>query len=150
MSNRRGPDPARQTAVGLRQFLHALPPGIYLQAATSQCLRAQRRLGIDIIYCTVSLHCLWTGLFIAVSRCSQIREDCRLSMQRCQRQLLYQAAGPVKFVGHHHHHHHHHHHLSLNREDFTTSFLHFFPVLHCPLGICQLQAGPFLDIVRTF
>ena len=35
-----------------------------------------------------------------------------------------------------HHHHHHHHHLSLNHEglwgttdDFTTSFLHFSPVL---------------------
>ena len=41
----------------------------------------------------------------------------------------------------------------LNREgcrgttdDFTTSFFHFF-VLHCPLGLSELQACPFLDAV---
>ena len=45
-------------------------------------------------------------------------------------------------------------HLSLNREgrwgttgDFATSFLHFFPVLHCPLGLGELQACPFPDVV---
>ena len=45
-------------------------------------------------------------------------------------------------------------HLFLNREgrwgttdDFTTSFLHFFPVLHCPLGLGELQACPFPDVV---
>ena len=45
-------------------------------------------------------------------------------------------------------------HLSLNREgrwgttdDFTASFLHFFPVLHCPLGLAVLQACPFPDVV---
>ena len=39
---------------------------------------------------------------------------------------------------------------SLNREDrwgttddFATSFLHFFPVLHYPLGLAELQACPF-------
>ena len=44
----------------------------------------------------------------------------------------------------------HHHHQSLNRkghwgttDDFATSFLHFFPVLHCLLGIAELQARPF-------
>ena len=49
---------------------------------------------------------------------------------------------------------HHHHHQSLNREgrwgitdDFATSFLHFFPVLHCPLGLAELQACPFPDVV---
>ena len=49
---------------------------------------------------------------------------------------------------------HHHHHQSLNREgrwgttdDFATSFLHFFPVLHCPLGLPELQACPFPDVV---
>ena len=43
------------------------------------------------------------------------------------------------------------HHLSLYREgrwgttdDFTTSF---FPVLHCPLGLGELQACPFPDAV---
>ena len=43
------------------------------------------------------------------------------------------------------------HHLSINLEgrwgatdDFTTSFLHFFPVLHCPLGLGELQACPSL------
>ena len=48
----------------------------------------------------------------------------------------------------------HHHHQSLNREgrwgttdDFATSFLHFFPVLHCPLGLAELQACPFPDVV---
>ena len=48
----------------------------------------------------------------------------------------------------------HHHHLSLNGEgrwgttdDFTTSFLHFFPLLHCPLGLGQCQACPLLDVV---
>ena len=53
-----------------------------------------------------------------------------------------------------HHHYHHHHHQSLNREgrwgttdDFATSFLHFFPVLHCPLGLAKLQACPFPDVV---
>ena len=42
---------------------------------------------------------------------------------------------------------------SLNREgrwgttdDFATSFLHF-SVLHCPLGLGELQACPFHDIV---
>ena len=48
----------------------------------------------------------------------------------------------------------HHHHQSLNREgrwgttnNFATSFLHFFPVLHCPLGLAELQACPFPDVV---
>ena len=48
----------------------------------------------------------------------------------------------------------HHHHQSLNREgrwgttdDFATSFLHFFPVLHCPLGLAELQACQFPDVV---
>ena len=52
------------------------------------------------------------------------------------------------------HHYDHHHHLSLNHEghqgntdDFATSFLHFFPVLHCPLGLAKLQACPFPDAV---
>ena len=44
------------------------------------------------------------------------------------------------------------HHLSPNRrgrwgitDDFTTSFLHFSPsVLHCPQGLGELQACPFL------
>ena len=51
-------------------------------------------------------------------------------------------------------HHHHHHHQSLNREgrwgttdDFATSFLHFFPVLHCPLELAELQACPFPNVV---
>ena len=47
-----------------------------------------------------------------------------------------------------------HHHPSLNRkgrwgtiDDFMTSFLFFFPVLHCPLGLGQLQACPFPVVV---
>ena len=36
---------------------------------------------------------------------------------------------------------HHHHHQSLNRED------PFFPVLHCPLGLGELQACPFPNVV---
>ena len=51
-------------------------------------------------------------------------------------------------------HHHHHHHQFLNREgrwgtidDFATSFLHFSLVLHCPLGLAELQACPFPDVV---
>ena len=47
-----------------------------------------------------------------------------------------------------------HHHQSLNREgrrgttdDFATSVLHFSPVLHCPLGLAELQACPFPDVV---
>ena len=47
-----------------------------------------------------------------------------------------------------------HFHLSPNREggwgttdDFTTSFLHFFSVLRCPLGLDELQACPFPDVV---
>ena len=47
-----------------------------------------------------------------------------------------------------------HHHQSLNREgrwgttgDFATSFLHFFPVLHCPLGLAELQTCPFPNVV---
>ena len=50
--------------------------------------------------------------------------------------------------------HHHHHHLLLNREgrwgitdDFAISFLHFSPVLHCPLGLNELQACPLPDVV---
>ena len=50
--------------------------------------------------------------------------------------------------------HHHHHHQSLNREgrwgttdDFATQFSPFFPVLHCPLGLGELQACPFPDVV---
>ena len=58
----------------------------------------------------------------------------------------------------HHRHHHHHRHRrrrrqSLNREghwgttdDFANSFLHF-PVLHCALGLAELQACPFPDVV---
>ena len=50
---------------------------------------------------------------------------------------------------------HHHHHQSLNREGrwgttdgFATSFLFFFyPVIHCPLGLTELQAYPFPDVV---
>ena len=48
-----------------------------------------------------------------------------------------------------------HHHLSLNHDghlgttdDFTTSFFHyFFSVLHCPLGLGELQACPVPDVV---
>ena len=33
-------------------------------------------------------------------------------------------------------------------DDFTTSFLHFFPpVIHCPLGLGELQTCPFPDVV---
>ena len=49
---------------------------------------------------------------------------------------------------------HHHHHQSLNREgrsgttdDFATSFLHFFPVLQQPMGLAELQACSFPDVV---
>ena len=52
------------------------------------------------------------------------------------------------------HHHHHYHHQFLNREgrwgttdNFATSLLHFPPVLHCPLGLGELQACPFPDVV---
>ena len=58
------------------------------------------------------------------------------------------------FMTYHHHHHHRHHHLFLNRkgrwgttDDFATSFLHFFPVLHWPLELDELQACPFPDVV---
>ena len=44
--------------------------------------------------------------------------------------------------------------LSLNREgrwgtrdDFATSFLLFTAVLHCPLGVYELQAFPFPGVV---
>ena len=48
-----------------------------------------------------------------------------------------------------------HLHLSLNRQgrwgtadDFTISFLAFFlSVFHCPLGLGELQACPFSDVV---
>ena len=53
----------------------------------------------------------------------------------------------------HYHHHHHHHHLSLKHEgrwgttdDFKTSFLHF-PLFSSPLGLGELQACPFPDVV---
>ena len=46
-----------------------------------------------------------------------------------------------------------HHHQPLNREgrwgtadDFATSFLHF-SVLHYPLGLAELQACPYPDVV---
>ena len=49
---------------------------------------------------------------------------------------------------------HHHHHLSLIREGgwgttdaFAITFLHFSPVPHCPLGLGDLQACPFPDVV---
>ena len=32
-------------------------------------------------------------------------------------------------------------------DDFTTSFPSFFSVRHCPLGLCELQACPFPDVV---
>ena len=57
---------------------------------------------------------------------------------------------------HHHHHHHYHHHLIYpltaggrggTTDDFTTSFPQFFPVLRCPLGLGELQACPFPDVV---
>ena len=45
-------------------------------------------------------------------------------------------------------------HLSLNgkgcwgtTDDFTTNFLHFFSVLHCSLGLGELQSRPFPDVV---
>ena len=45
-------------------------------------------------------------------------------------------------------------HLSLSYEsrwgttdDFATSLLHFTSVLHCPLGLGELQACPFPDVV---
>ena len=54
---------------------------------------------------------------------------------------------------HHHHHHHHRRHLSLHREgrwgitdDFATTFL-YFSVLHCPVGLDELRARPFPDVV---
>ena len=51
----------------------------------------------------------------------------------------------------HHHYHHHHQSLSEGRwgttDDFATSFLHFFSVLHCPLGLDELQACPFPYVV---
>ena len=31
--------------------------------------------------------------------------------------------------------------------DFATSFLHFFPLLYCPLGPAELQACPFPNVV---
>ena len=47
-----------------------------------------------------------------------------------------------------------HLHLPFNRrgrwittDDFTTSFLHFQSVLHCPLGLGELQACPFPDVM---
>ena len=47
-----------------------------------------------------------------------------------------------------------HHHQSLNlkgrwgtKDDFATSFFPFSPVLHCPLGLAELQAYPFPDVV---
>ena len=49
---------------------------------------------------------------------------------------------------------HHHHQLTLNREcpwgttdEFTTSFSSISPVLHCPLGLGELQACALLDVV---
>ena len=49
---------------------------------------------------------------------------------------------------------HHYHDLSLIHEgrwgttdDFTTSYLHFFPVLHCPMGLVEPQTCPFPDAV---
>ena len=45
-------------------------------------------------------------------------------------------------------------HLSLSREgrwgttdDFRNQFRPFFPLLHCPLGLGELQACPFPDVV---
>ena len=59
------------------------------------------------------------------------------------------AAYPTHII----HYRHHNHHLSLSREDrwgttddFITSFLHF-SVLHCPLGLGELQAYPFLEVI---
>ena len=54
---------------------------------------------------------------------------------------------------HHHHHHHHRRHLSLTARvvgapqmiSLPVSFI--FPVLHCPLGLGELQACPFPDVV---
>ena len=64
-------------------------------------------------------------------------------------ELFIEAARGAAYVQHQHHHH-----LSLNREgrwgttdDFATGFLHFFPVLHCPQGLAELQACPFPDVV---
>ena len=54
---------------------------------------------------------------------------------------------------HYHHHHHHHHHQSLNREgrwattDDLQPVFSIFPVLRCPLGLAELEAYPFPDVV---
>ena len=40
-----------------------------------------------------------------------------------------------------------HHHRLGTADDFATSYLHFFPVLHCSLGLGELQACPFPDVV---
>ena len=42
-----------------------------------------------------------------------------------------------------------HHHQSLNRKGRwgTKQFSPFFPVVHCPLGLAELQACPFPDVV---
>ena len=60
--------------------------------------------------------------------------------------LLLAGQNDLNKAHHHYHHHHHHYHLSFNREgrwgttdDFATSFLHFVPVLHCPLGLGELS-----------
>ena len=52
---------------------------------------------------------------------------------------------------------HHHHYQSLNREgrwgttdDFATSFLHFISVLHCPLGLAELQACGFIQLKQKY
>ena len=44
-------------------------------------------------------------------------------------------------------HSHHHHHQSVNREGRWGTTDPFFPVLHCPLGLAELQACSFPDVV---
>ena len=51
------------------------------------------------------------------------------------------------------HSHHHHHHQSHNREGsrapqiILQPVFSSFPVLHCPLGLAELQVCPFPDVV---
>ena len=55
---------------------------------------------------------------------------------------------------HHYHHHHHHHHQSLKTAKVVEApqmilqpVFSIFPVLHCPLGLAELKACPFPNVV---
>ena len=106
---------------------------------------------------------LWAVLVINILVLNAMNGHCHWkgNRERSSMPIMCSLSKAGKRIGacktcHHHHHQYHqqHHHLSLNRDGrfghhrwFHNQFPTLLPVLHCPLGLGQIQACPFPDVV---